>query len=184
MFTTEEFVPKMFSKNQPDHCHWAPALSSLSKCSWRVWCVLYVCNVRCGRIHHSGGSGDDLSHRKTAEETLRHRLPGVWTQHYTGFHQTGELKLNFSHHYSSLSASVKFTPSSLNRNTQNTPFTRSFIWWWGGVSCSTACRGRFFTESSRAMMLCLLHAWSCQQSRTSDLNTSPQKWYTIQIYCT
>ncbi len=53
--------------------------------------MLYVC--RCWRIYHSGGSGDDLPHRKAAEETLRHRLPGVWTQHHTGLHQTGELKL-------------------------------------------------------------------------------------------
>lgn len=40
-----EFVPKMFSKNQPDSCYWAPALSSLYKCSWRVWCMSVTLGV-------------------------------------------------------------------------------------------------------------------------------------------
>lgn len=48
----------------------------------------FVC--RCGGLHHSGGSGDDLSHREATEETLRYRLPGVWTQHCPGLHQAGQ----------------------------------------------------------------------------------------------
>lgn len=94
MFKTVQFLSKMFNKSEKT-CRLIIIeplnFFSLCKCSWRVWCMLYVC--RCWRIYHSGGSGDDLSHRKTAEETLRHRLPGVWTQHHTGFHQTGALKL-------------------------------------------------------------------------------------------
>lgn len=45
---------------------------------------------RSGRLHFSGGPGNDLSHREAAEETLRHRLTSVRAQYHTGLHQTGE----------------------------------------------------------------------------------------------
>lgn len=36
------------------------------------------------------------------------------------------------------------------RNIRSTPSTKSSTWCWGGASCSTACRGKCSTESSRA----------------------------------
>lgn len=47
--------------------------------------------------------------------------------------------------------------SSLSRSIQNMPFKKSFIWCWGGESCSIACRGKSFTESNREMFpaLCI-----------------------------